>query len=229
MPEPGYWHLEGPEGTSMLAEWDRNEELRLETVICPVNEGHRRAGKRLSGLSVMLPRPGVDDFVWTWSSECLITDRVLDLFRLSGFAGFETRPVRTRCKRQGSAAPRLWELIVTGWAGMAPPESGIELIEDCPACGHKVYSAWTDPEKLIVPSQWDGSDLFMVWPLPGHVFVSERVARVVLNYELSGVIAKPSGSLIFPHQIIPEVTPGRLSYYMPENRARELGERLGIY
>jgi len=228
MHESKFFHLGSGTSTSKLAEW-AHSEMDVETVICPANEGHQRPGKRLTGLSVTLPGYNIEDFVWTWYSECLITDRVLELFKDSGVTGFEVKPVRAAFKRAQESPPRLWQLVVTGWAGIAPPESGIKLIEDCPACGHKVYSAWTNPERLVTPSQWDGSDFFMVWPLPMHIFLTERVAQLIRESSLAGSILKPSENLVFSPQVVPTLSPGRLLYHMPEQRARELGEPLGIY
>jgi hypothetical protein len=153
----------------------------------------------------------------------------VELFRASGLTGFGVRPVKARYKRADVEPPCLWELVVTGWAGMAPPESGVRLIEDCPACGLKVYSAWTNPERLIAPSQWDGSDFFMVWPLPMDIFVTEHVAQVIGEKRLSGGVLEPFEDITFPLEVVPKLSPGRLSYHMPEPRARELGEPLGIY
>jgi hypothetical protein len=223
-----FWHFGSPEETSKLAQW-ANEEVDLEGVICPADDGHQRAGKRLTDLSVTLPGDRCTDIVWTWYNECLLTDRALQLFQAYNFSGFEVKPVKAVFKTRMKEPPRLWELIVTGWAGMAPPESGIHLIEHCEACGHKQYSAWTVPERLIDPSQWDGSDFFMVWPLSGHIFITDRVRRAIYEQALTGMELKPARDLIFPEILPPTISPGRLSYWMPEQRARTLGEPLGIY
>lgn len=220
-----FWHLGQPELTRRLAEWV-DDEVELDQVICPRNPGHRRGGKRLSDLSVILPGPPVEDFVWTWYSECLIQDRVLNLFREAGLTGFEVKPVRARFRRlQSIAPPRLWELVVTGWAGMAPPESGVRLVESCPGCGLLGYSSVTNPSQLISESQWDGSDFFIVWPLVRFVFVTERAAQVVRANQLKGARLVPPRELKFSGGTIGG---GRLSYWMPEERARRLGDPLGI-
>jgi hypothetical protein len=200
--------------------------MDLESVKCPINEGHQRSGRRLNDLTVTLPAGEVEDFVWTWYSECLIQDDVLHFLRNQKFAGFDVKSVKARFKsRTQSRPPKLWELIVTGWAGMAPPESGVHLVEHCPACNHRVYSGYSDPEKLIKESQWDGSDFFIVWPLPRFIFVSDRLAQAIGNAKLKGT------RIIALEQLGPcdGLTPGRLSYYMPDERARLLGEPLGIY
>ena len=219
-----FWRIESPESTAKLAEW-AHEEMRLEGVICPIYDGHQRGGKRLTDLSITLPGQNVQDFVWTWQSECLLTERVLDLFRSNDFTGFEVKPVKAKFKKTDDKPPELWELVVTGWAGMAPLESGIKLIKHCSACGSLKYSGCTNPEKLIVPSQWDGSDFFMVWPLPRFIFVTERVAGIIRENKLTGAVLKLPTELSFSGS---GFSPGRLSYWMSEQRAKELGEAMGI-
>ena len=227
MNQQKFWRVESTASQSKLAEW-ADGEMKLESIFCPANEGHRRGGKRLTDLSVVLPGSNTQDFVWTWYSECLLTDRVLELFKAEGFTGFEIKPVKTRYKKAKQTPPRLWELVVTGWAGMAPQETGVELIESksCQTCNHAVYSACLYPDKLIDESQWDGSDFFMVWPLPKYIFITDRVAEAIRREHLTGAVLKPPSELTFSGG---GFGPGRLSRWMPEARARELGEPLGIY
>jgi hypothetical protein len=201
----------------------------LETVVCPIHEGHQRAGKRLTELSVRLPKEAAhDEFVWTWSSECLLQDHVVELFRANGLTGFEVKPVSVRLKNDdGEVRPKLWELVVVGWAGLTPAQSGIKIVSHCDACGHTVYSSFTTPEKLIDESKWDGSDLFIIWPLPRYIFVTERVVRLAREKNMAGVVVRPVREL--PYRGADTLTPGRLSYVMPEDYARRFGEPLGIY
>ena len=227
MSNPQFFHLGSGKSTSKLAEWV-DDEMDLESVVCPANDGHQRAGKRLTGISMTLPGHSIEDIVWTWYSECLLTDHVLDLFKSSGFTGFQVSPVRARYRRDDAEAPRLWELVVTGWAGMASPESGIRAIEHCQACGLTYYSQWTNPEKLIVASQWDGSDFFMVWPIPRHIFVTQRVARTICTGQITGATLTALPDMRRTHAS-GKFSGSRLSYHMPEKRAREVGEPLGIY
>src|SRR5207249_10616975 len=143
-----FWHLYGPDNNRKCAEWA--DEMDLEAVVCPADKGHQRGGKRLMDLSVLLPGERVEDFVWTWLSECLIQDRVLNFLREQQFTGFDVKPVKARFKDNAAGPPpKLWELVVTGWGGLAPPESGIELIYRCDACGKLKYSGLSNPEKLI--------------------------------------------------------------------------------
>ena len=220
-----FYAFRSPNSTARLAEW-ANDKMELEQIVCPVDKDHRRGGKRLTDLSVILPGGAVQDFVWTWYSECLAQDHVLELLRASGFTGFEVKPVKAEFKRATDRRPpRLWEIVVTGWAGMAPPESGIKLVKHCDACGNLGYSACTHPDKIIDASQWDGSDFFIVWPLPAFIFVTGRVADTIRDHRLMGTALKPPGSLEVAGS---GFSPGRLSYWMPETRARALGKPLGI-
>lgn len=124
------YHLYGRsewQGRFGLAEW--SEDVRFDRIVCPVDPSHRRAGPRRMDLTIILPSPTIGDFVWTWYSECIVTDRTLSLFREAGFTGFEVRPVnvekvkRMGRKRRGEVViPSLWELVITGQGGDADPE-----------------------------------------------------------------------------------------------------------
>lgn len=224
MAESQFWHLASPDSTTRYAEWVPGE-IETEKIICPTSAGHRRGGRRLTSLSVALRGAGVEDFVWTWYSECLVQDHVLDLFRRSGFTGFDVKPVKAKFKRcSETEPPRLWELIVTGWAGMATAESGVKLVEHCDVCGSLRYSGCNNAEKLIDVSRWDGSDFFMVWPLPKFIFIADRVARAIRANGFKGAAFKRLEEL----NLSGGFSPGRLSYWMPEGRAHELGAELGI-
>jgi len=65
----------------------------------------------------------------------------------------------------------------------------------------------------------------MVWPLPRFVFIGERAADTLRSARLSGMSIRPVGELDIPAGTL---THGRLSYWMPEVRARQLGEQFGI-
>ncbi|QNN23978.1 hypothetical protein HED60_17435 [Planctomycetales bacterium ZRK34] len=224
MPLDQFWHLTSPASATRYAEWD--DDMDIEQVVCPIDDGHRRGGKRLSNLSIVLQNRKVHDFEWTWHNECLIQDHVLELFQRFGITGFDVKPVNTRLKHSSEhKPPKLWELVVTGWAGMTPPESGIKLVKHCQGCGFLTYSGCEDTEKLIDVSQWDGNDFFMVWPLPGFIFVTNRVAQIIHDNGLTGSALKRPKEL----SLSGGFSPGRLSYWMPHERARRLGTALGIY
>src|SRR3990172_2751144 len=74
------------------AEWAEGMDF-VGTIVCPIDDGHQRPGRRADELSIDLPCSKVGDFIWTWYSECIVTERVADLLARGGFAGFELRPV----------------------------------------------------------------------------------------------------------------------------------------
>ncbi|MCE5268915.1 MAG: hypothetical protein LLG00_13640 [Planctomycetaceae bacterium] len=223
-----FWNLRSPPSTIRLAEW-ASGEMDLEGIVCPIHEGHRAGGKRLTDLSIALPRRTIRDFVWTWHSECVLQDRVLELFKKHGFTGFDVKPVKAKFKRVSDCQiPRLWELLVSGWAGMASPESGITLIERCEGCGHTVYSGSNNSGTLIDISQWDGSDFFIVWPLPRFIFVTDRVAQAIRDNRLTGAVLTEPKALDLSGGLLGSFSPGRLSDALPDERARQLGTALGI-
>ena len=209
-----------------IADWD--DAVELEQITCPIDPLHRRGGCRLTPLKLVLSREPVDDFVWTWASELLITDDVAAEFKSRQLTGYNLLPAHARFsgKKSSRTPPRLWEVQVTGWAGLANPDSGVQLLEQTPCCGHLRYSACTSPARLIDESKWDGTDVFMVWPLPLFRFVSDRAASVILENEFTGVRLVRPDELTFTAG---GFSPGRLSYWMPQERAQALGAPLGIY
>jgi len=81
------------------------------------------------------------------------------------------------------------------------------------------YTGVTDWSKALDLDQWDGSDLFIVWPLPRYIVASSRAASIIRAGQYSGVeitliedMAPIEGSL----------SPGRLSYWLPQQRLAEL-------
>ncbi len=221
------WHLHYHESQKATAEWD--DLVDVEQIFCPQNEGHRRGGKRISELSVILLRKKIPDFVWTWFSECLIQDHILDAFQQAKFTGFMVQPAIARFKKPSiSQPPRLWEFRAVGWGGCAPPASGVRLLIDCPSCGYLHYSGCTDPNKMFDQSNWDGSDFFMIWPYPRFIFVTGQVREFILDHKFSGVSFTQLKDLVIDRFGF-GAGPGRLNYFMPKDRAHQIGDALGIY
>ena len=178
-----------------------------------------------SPLSVDLPLDFERDFIWTWYRDCLLTKRAVDALRKNRVTGFETLPVTARFRQSLLEPPELFELRVTGWGGIAPLSSGVRLIKHCEHCGHLVYSGFKDATKLFDPGLWDGSDFFMIWPLPAFIFLTERAKNVIERAGLEGAIFVPAEKLPPTDGTL---GPGRLSHWMPKERAHELGELYGI-
>lgn len=223
-----YWRLEKPVDVPTRLEWDKLAGRRSERYVCPANPAHTFSGKRLGDLHLLLPNAELQDFAWSWYSDCLIQDKVLRELNLQGFTGFEARAVHVRWEQASDRPlPKLWEIQVTGWGGIAPPESGITLVEKCEVCGRRVYTPFTDPKYLVDEQQWDGTDFFMVWPL-SRFFVTDRVASFVRGKGFTGVEILALPEMCFPKHV-KFLGPLPLRLQLPEDRAHKLGDSLGIY
>lgn len=158
--------------------------------------------------------------------DILVSRKVLDLFKRYRVTGFEALKAKTSYPLGVSARPPLlFELVVTGWGGWAAPAAGVTLACSCSACGAKDYLI-AEPSRLINPAAWDGSDLFIIWPLPGYRFASNRLATILRQEKISGVELIPARKI--PLERGDKLGPGSIKYCMPENRARELSRRFGI-
>ena len=208
--------MAGSQDQRLLARWD-SDAMAVERVECPINQAHVRSGRRLTPLLVILPSTEIQDLVWTWYNECLITERVLGLFRTAGITGFTVRPVHvTRvCRGDARDLPPLHELVVTGWAGMAAERCGIRVDRYYPCCGHTRYCGTSSPAHLIDEARWDGSSIFMIWPLPCYKFCTEQVADLACAHGLTGVRFLRLGDL----DLSGGFTPGDLRHWMPEDIA----------
>jgi hypothetical protein len=173
--------------------------------------------------------------MWTVYSECLITDKTARIFKSEKLTGYDLSPVTISGIesnwKSDNDVPQFWELQLRGWAGIAKPESGIRLLNFCKHCGLSSYRDFDNPAQLIDQSQWDGSDFFMVWPLPRFVFVTEKVKNIIQSEKLTGCKLIPVEELLHStdEDKVGTLSPGRLKRWMPEERARKLGEPLGIY
>ncbi len=215
-----FWLLEARKGQPLAEE---APDCGYMTITCPI---HKRAKRTMGGLSIIVHPLGMKDFTWTWNGDVLVSLRALRVFEKRRVTGFEARPAKV-CYPETikQRPPDLFELVVTGWGGLAAPASGVTLTSFCLTCGHRQYRI-AEPSRLIDPAAWDGSDLFIVWPLPRYHFASKRLASILRQEGVSGVefISAPE----IPVERGASVSPGTLSLSMPEHRARELEERFGV-
>jgi hypothetical protein len=219
-----FWSFEPPKNQRRATE---GPNTKYEKVICPVDDRHTRAGRGLGGLSVTIDPTNIKDITWTWSTDVLVTQRVLDVFDKHRVTGFETRPAEFKSpKRSGPELPPMFELIVTGWGGMGAAASGVRVSTLCSTCKYQSYFI-ADPSHLIDPASWDSSDLFIVWPLPRYRFASDRLAGIIRQEKITGVRLIPASDI--PMKKDSTVYPGRLANSIPEERARELREPFGIF
>jgi hypothetical protein len=222
---PRFYLMHEPQVNHCVADMNESAPYEMEKIRCPIKPAGHTRGRRSSALDMVVPCDPAPDVIFTWMSECLIQEPVRVIFESEGLTGFSALPARAYTKRTGAPIP-VHELAVTGWGGMAPEASGIREVERCPGCGHLHYSRLEAPEKLIDPKNWDGSDFFMIWPLPRFRFVTGRVVETCQRHGVTGV----SFTQNWPRARTKRIgySPGRLSYYMPQERAHLLGDALGI-
>lgn len=159
-------------------------------------------GEPRKDLSIILPSSKLGDFVWTWYSDCVVTDRVVSLFRESGFTGFESRPAiiekikgLSSGRSKGKPVPPLWELLIRGKGGDAAPESGIYKFEYEEA--GEIRSAYSSYRNGIIVDEanWDGSDFFTVNGYPKYLLVTEQVKQFIIDRQLTNCALIPSHKL----------------------------------
>jgi len=146
--------------------------------------------------------------------------------------GFTVRPVKVESRDDNARkpAPDLWELAIMGWGGVAPRDSGISLdpVQSCTACGLLIYTRFSRADRLIDHASLDGSDVFIVWPMPRYYFVTDKVKDIIASEEFTGIAFTEYRDLVYPPGIVGGFNPGRLSYWFPPDVARRIGEPLGI-
>jgi hypothetical protein len=145
-----------------------------------------------------------------------------------GLTGFVLRPAKVRF-RDGLVSEEYRQLVVTGWGGIARPESGIHLLEACAGCLHKTYSGLKDAGRIIDPGQWTGEDLFTVWPLPTYTFITRRVK----DFLETNAVRSYYAHTLNEHSPIcqyasTECSIGGLAQFIPEEQALRYGRPLGL-
>jgi len=217
-----FWLLEPPRSAPRF-----EHRCEFERIRCPANPSHAAAGGPIGGnFTALFRSPRLGDFNWGWLRDILISERALRILEQNGVTGFEVKPQNVAfARRSMGTAPILFELIVTGWGGLAAPASGLRTTDFCPSCRHRVYEV-AQPSRIIDPSEWDGSDLFIVWPLPGFRFCSARLARILQENRMSGVDLVPASDIPLPPRSM--LTPGPLTAHMPQARALEIARHFDV-
>lgn len=217
-----FYCINPPQNDRLLATVSE-DGLDLETIVCPLNAGHQRVGRRRSTLKAIVGA-AAGDLVWTWPSDLLVSSRLRESIEKEQLSGLTFRPAEVVDRRGLGLANQFWEVVVEGWAGEASPASGIHLTDRCDGCGLLVYSCFTNPAKLVDVEKWDGSDFFIVWPMPRFIFVSHRALEFLNRHGPASFSAIPIEDLRCDSQL----TPGRLSHWMSPQRAHALGHAIGI-
>jgi hypothetical protein len=215
-----FWLLEPQHTDTMVATVGPYERITCAA-------GHVRARHpKIGELVIELPSHPLSDFEWTSDADIVISEHALGVLERHNVTGFEVRPVAARYDIPvGREPPPRFELVVTGWGGLAARAAGVHLAGACRPCKHRDYTI-ADPTRIVDPSTWDGSDLFMVWPLPRYRFASDRLAEILRRAPISGVKLLPADRI----DVEPGATlgPGPLDTWMPKRRALEIGKHFDV-
>jgi hypothetical protein len=221
-----YFELHGADSQHLSAT-DTVEEAN-ETRLCRATSGYNqhRSLRRVAGLFLEVKHTRRDQWIISaFFDGTVMHARLLEEFARRGFTGYRLRPAMVRF-RDGSLSDEYSQIIVTGWAGLAPPESGIELIEACGECGYKRYTSLRNPEHLVDWSRWTGDDFFMVWPLPKYTMITRRVAAALEELKVKSYYLKDPRKSQQLYSF--GYTVGPLSDYMPPDLATQYGGPLGL-
>lgn len=142
MSMPTYFRLSSPEDDRLLADRMKGTSPpETESRLCPIAPTEHCDGtRRISDLALQVRHNDNQRLmIWSWLSECLVHEKLLAKFDGIGLNGYRTRLASLRF-RDGQTAAEYRELIVTGWGGVARPESGIRVMKDCRACRWKKYT-----------------------------------------------------------------------------------------
>lgn len=201
-----------------------SSKSRTETTMCPVNLGtpsqHAMSQRQPNPIRVIGPVQRTTDIEWTVYRDLLIGPDIAENLRMTQFSGFELREAELYTKAETLIEREVFQLRVTGWGGVAPEESGIQVLKECSHCKWQVLSGFTDANKLFSIDAWDGSDFFIIWPLPKFTFVTGEVAAWFKQSGYSGVRVKPLDK--FPKPVANTYTPGRLHDWFDDDRASEI-------
>jgi hypothetical protein len=132
--------------------------------------------------------------------------------------------------QDGGTSDEYCEFIVTGWAGVAPLESGVHVVEDCPGCHWKKYGAIENFDKVIDLREWTGEDFFIVWPFSKHRLCTERAAAWLKRSTLKSfdVVEPFERERRLPFTMKAGFPRGPLSEVLPDDLAIRYGRPLGL-
>src|SRR5215471_4993585 len=174
-----------------------SSRIAMEIVRCPVNKEHWIFSRRCyeeswnATLNTEVRHNQRLDFLWVQVGEGpLVHERVVQGMDSLGFTGYRWSAATVRF-RDGEVSDAYRRLDVIGWGGIARPESGIRLLEECPGCPIKKYSPLRDPAQLIDRDQWTGDDFFLVWPVTSYLFITARVSEYLQSINANGHIIQP--------------------------------------
>lgn len=158
-------------------------------------------------------------------SYLLLAPRFWSLLEDIGATGFFLRETNARLVFEHEPWERDYrQMVITGWGGIA---KGIHRVESYR--GKHCYTLPDDPKDFFDINQWDGSDIFSIWPACGY-YVTERIANLVKEEKIKGLHLRSIEDVSFtPVDDQVGLIGHPLRSQLPEDLAREIGEPLGIY
>ena len=222
-----FLEFQGPYESELSADFSK-EFRQWERLSCPVNPSHKATRRRIGPLHHFVHHNDRNQQI-IWGLQIAMHKNAIEEFERQGFTGFRTNPAQVTF-RDGVTSNDYLEFIVTGWAGVASPQSGVRVVESCPGCNWKIYSAITDFDKVVDWSQWTGEDFFIVWPFSGHRFCTERAADWLKGSGLKSFsIVDPFEREKRKRYVMDGGFPrGALSEELPEDLAVKYGRPLGL-
>ncbi len=194
-------------------------------------EGHKHLVLTEAPIKIHIPRKSMNwDIVWAWTGYqgyCLISPRFQQMLEELNATGYVLRETNVKLGFEHSPADREYkQLIVTGWGGFASKKSGIRPIDS--ELGKHCFARCRKPELILDEEQWDGTDFFRVWP--DFTFITQRVADLIIKQKLKHVNLTEAAKMSFyPYNRKVGFVASPLRLIFPEDRAKEIGEPLGIY
>ena len=171
---------------------DSDEFEPFISVKCQKYPEHQRGERDINiNLWIDIKKPKMGDIVSTVYSDWLITDHVAEIFKAHNLTGYKLNPVKVCNKKLDY---NLWELIITGSAGRAHLDSGLDLKLYCEYCSLTRYTPIKKGIGIIVDeAHWDGSDFFTIMEYYKYVLITEKVKKIIEENNLKGVrVASPS-------------------------------------
>lgn len=167
------------------------------------------------------------DMLWAPLNAFFISNRLHLIFQEAGITGYDALPADAKLVYEHSPDEAVyWQVAITGWGGMASSSAGLSprVGVDSP----HVYSRSEDAGDPFDRSQWDGSDFFIIWPYVGFCCITQRVVDLlkenkIKHYSIYDLATYSFGGTIGP------IAPCPLRCIFSEERAKKIGEPLGIY
>jgi len=212
-----FW-LESTVGEDDLMEYF--QETAFDYELCKQNPEHARRNRPKRPLEIIAPIRPLTDFQWTVFGDCIVTSTVKASFETAQLSGAEFRTVKCYSSSGLPFEQELFELRVIGWGGMAAPSSGVHVIRECKYCGRRVYSGYTNPADLFDFDGWDGTDLFVIWPLPRYIMILPSVKSWIIENGFSGVVPRELSRL--PKVVAGTLTPGSLDDWFDDDKVRAI-------